>query len=169
MWEKRNNLKVIQYRVSINQHYLMSNFSSFIVFCIYFFIWKLGWLYIFKFFGTLCSSNETIELNKIHEWKKKIKSNLCVDFRRASHLLGSNAGMRAPVQNSFGGALHEQFGSGAAQLRCLQRGTVRGHGLAVAGELQGELLLPFGLDLLTHGDSCFAATCGNPIRNRISH
>lgn len=70
MWEKRNNLKVIQYRVSIHQHYLMSNFSSFIVFCIYFFIWKLGWLYIFKFFGTLCSSNETIETEQ-NSWMKK--------------------------------------------------------------------------------------------------
>lgn len=72
MWEKRNNLKVIQYRVSINPHYLISNFSSFIVFCIFFFISYVDCTYLnFLARSVLVLAMKLSKLNKIHEWKKK--------------------------------------------------------------------------------------------------
>lgn len=59
--------------------------------------------------------------------------------------------MSAPLQHSLGGSLDEELGSGA-ELGGLERHAVRGHGLPVTRELQGELLLPLGLNVLAHND-----------------
>lgn len=59
--------------------------------------------------------------------------------------------MSAPLQDSLRGTLDEQFGSGS-QLGGLEGHAVRGHGLPVSGELQGELLLPLGLHVLAGDD-----------------
>lgn len=59
--------------------------------------------------------------------------------------------MSAPLQDSLRGTLDKQFGSGS-QLGGLEGHAVRGHGLPVSGELQGELLLPLGLHVLAGDD-----------------
>ena len=55
--------------------------------------------------------------------------------------------MSASIQNTLGGALDEDLGSVSDPGGLLGR-AVGGHGLAVTGELEGELLLPLGLDVL---------------------
>uniref|UniRef100_A0AAG5DA10 Uncharacterized protein n=1 Tax=Anopheles atroparvus TaxID=41427 RepID=A0AAG5DA10_ANOAO len=72
------------------------------------------------------------------------------------HLGRADTGMRTTLQNTLRGALTEQLRSGA-QLGGLQRDAVARHGLTIAGELQGELLLPLGLNLLADADGGRAA------------
>ena len=55
--------------------------------------------------------------------------------------------MSASVQDTLRGTLDEDLGSVSDPGGLLGR-AVGGHGLAVARELQGELLLPLGLNIL---------------------
>uniref|UniRef100_A0A182WLP1 Uncharacterized protein n=1 Tax=Anopheles minimus TaxID=112268 RepID=A0A182WLP1_9DIPT len=76
--------------------------------------------------------------------------------RGQRNLGSSDASMGTTFQHTFRSALAEQLRS-VAQLGGLQRGTVGRHGFTITGELQGEFLLPLGLNFLTHADGARAA------------
>ena len=63
--------------------------------------------------------------------------------RSERDLGGADAGVRTPVQDTLRGSLNEQLRS-SAQFARFKRDTVGRHGFTIAGELQSELLLPFG-------------------------
>ena len=66
------------------------------------------------------------------------------------HLVVAHSVVGAPVEHALGGALDKHLGAGADARRLLGRAVGR-HGLAVARELERELLLPLRLEVLAHG------------------
>jgi hypothetical protein len=74
---------------------------------------------------------------------------LLPDLVRHRFLLRAHAVVRAPIQHTLRRALHKHLRSGPEAGRLLGD-AVAGHGLAVAGELQREILGPLGLHVATH-------------------
>lgn len=60
---------------------------------------------------------------------------------------------------TFWGTLDEEFRSGS-ETAGFGGGTVRRHGFTIAGEFQGEFLLPFGFDFLSDADGGLATVSG---------
>merc|ERR550534_2385493 len=70
------------------------------------------------------------------------------------HLLAANPDVSATVKDSLRGSLHKHLGS-VSDPGGLLGGAVAGHALPVPGELEGEVLLPLGVQVLLHNLGLF--------------